>query len=397
MFTRSLQLPAAGSETLFLWGPRQTGKTTLLRQRYADSRWVDLLKADEFRRYATRPESLREEIEAEAGRGARPLHVVVDEVQKVPALLDEIHWLIEHRGVTFALCGSSARRVRRAGVNLLGGRALRYELRGLTSGELGEDFDLDRVAQFGCLPRILQSSRPGRLLDDYIADYLRQEIAEEGRVRNLPAFGAFLDAAALGDGDIVNFTNIARECGVSSPTVKEYYGVLEETLLGRWLPAWRRRPKRRTIRAPRFYFSDVGIVNRLARRGAPQRGSDAYGQAFENWAHHELASFLSYRAPEETLSWWRLASGIEVDFILGDMRVAIEAKAKRQVTSRDLRGLRHLADDHPEVRRRIVACLEPKPRRTEDGIEILPAATFAARLWSGELTADSPSRDLFRQ
>lgn len=395
MFERSLRLPPAGSENFFLWGPRQTGKTTLLRQRYGASRWVDLLKADEFRRYATRPEALREEIEAE-NRGGRPLHVVVDEVQKVPALLDEIHWLIEHREVTFALCGSSARRVRRAGVDLLGGRALRYEMRGLTSHELDADFDLDRAAQFGHLPPVLKSSRPGRLLDDYIADYLRQEIAEEGRARNLPAFGAFLDAAALGDGDIVNFTNIARECGVSSPTVKQYYGVLEETLIGRWLPAWRQRPKRRTIAAPRFYFNDVGIVNRLARRGAPQRGSDAYGHAFENWVHHELASFRSYRAPEEPLHWWRLAGGIEVDFILGDMRVAVEAKAKRQVTNRDLRGLRHLAKDHPEVRRRIVACLEPRPRRTEDGIEILPAADFTSRLWSGELTADSPSRDLFR-
>lgn len=395
MFERSLRLPPAGSENFFLWGPRQTGKTTLLRQRYGASRWVDLLKADEFRRYVTRPEALREEIEAE-NRGGRPLHVVVDEVQKVPALLDEIHWLIEHREVTFALCGSSARRVRRAGVDLLGGRALRYEMRGLTSHELDADFDLDRAAQFGHLPPVLKSSRPGRLLDDYIADYLRQEIAEEGRARNLPAFGAFLDAAALGDGDIVNFTNIARECGVSSPTVKQYYGVLEETLIGRWLPAWRQRPKRRTIAAPRFYFNDVGIVNRLARRGAPQRGSDAYGHAFENWVHHELASFRSYRAPEEPLHWWRLAGGIEVDFILGDMRVAVEAKAKRQVTNRDLRGLRHLAKDHPEVRKRIVACLEPRPRRTEDGIEILPAADFTSRLWSGELTADSPSRDLFR-
>lgn len=396
MFTRSIHLPAAGSENFFLWGPRQTGKTTLLRQRYGDSRWVDLLKADQFRRYATRPESLRKEIEAADGE-TRPVHVVVDEVQKVPALLDEIHWLIEHREVTFALCGSSARPFRRARVHLRGGRALRYELRGLTSDELDTDFDLDRVVQFGYLPRVLLSSRPGRLLDDCIADYLREEIVEEGRIRNLPAFGGFLDAAALGDGAIVNFANIARECGVSPPTVKQYFGILEDTMLGRWLPAWQRRMKRKTIGAPRFYFNDVGIVNRLARRGAPQRGSDAYGHAFENWVHHELASFRSYRAPEEPLHWWRLAGGIEVDFILGDMRVAVEAKAKRQVTNRDLRGLRHLEQDHPEVRKRIVACLEPRPRRTEDGIEILPATTFASRLWSGELTADSLSRDLFRQ
>ena len=396
MFPRSLRLPPAGTESFFLWGPRQTGKTTLLRRRYPDSRWVDLLRADEFRRYATRPETLREEIEAEPP-GSRPLQVVVDEIQKVPALLDEIHWLIEHRGVTFALCGSSARRVRRAGVNLLGGRALRYELRGLTSSELGDSFDLDRVVRFGSLPPVVRSRRPARLLDDYLADYLRQEVAEEGLVRNLPAFGNFLDAAALRDGSIVNFANVARECGVSAPTVKQYFSILEETLLGRWLPAFRRRPKRRVIGAPRFYFGDVGVVNRLARRGAPERGSEAYGKAFENWVHHELAAFLAYRAPEETLSWWQLASGIEVDFIVGDLQVAIEAKAKPVITNRDLRGLRRLAGDHPEVRRRVVASLEPRPRRTEDGIEILPATVFAARLWAGELTADARPPGLFRQ
>ena len=396
MFPRSLRLPPAGAESFFLWGPRQTGKTTLLRGRYPGSRWVDLLRADEFRRYATRPETLREEIEAEPP-GSRPLQVVVDEIQKVPALLDEIHWLIEHRGVTFAICGSSARRVRRAGVNLLGGRAFRYELRGLTSNELGGAFDLDRIVRFGALPPVLRSRRPVRLLDDYLADYLRQEVAEEGLVRNLPAFGNFLDAAALRDGSIVNFANLARECGVSAPTVKQYFSILEETLLGRWLPAFRRRPKGRVIGAPRFYFGDVGVVNRLARRGAPERGSEAYGKAFENWVHHELSAFLAYRTPEETLSWWRLASGIEVDFIVGDLQVAIEAKAKPVVTNRDLRGLRRLAEDHPEVRRRVVASLEPRPRRTEDGIEVLPATAFAARLWNGELTTDDRPPGLFRQ
>ena len=286
MFQRLLSLPKPGTETFFLWGPRQAGKSTLLRQRYPDGVWVDLLKADEFRRYVSRPEQLREELEAAGPDPSR--QVVIDEIQKVPALLDEVHWLIENRGLRFALCGSSARKVRRGAANLLGGRALRYELRGLASGELGEAFDLDRALNHGYLPSMYDSSRPRRRLDAYIADYLREEVAAEGLVRNLPAFSDFLDAAALSDGEPVNYSNIARDCGVSSPTAKAYFGILEDTLLARWLPRWRRRAKRRLAGAPKLYFEDVGVVNRLARRGELQRGSDSYAKAFENWVFHEL-------------------------------------------------------------------------------------------------------------
>ncbi len=383
MFNRTLHLPTPGSETFFLWGPRQAGKTTLLRQRYPDARWIDLLKSDEFRRYVTRPELLRQEIEAEGAHAGR--QVVIDEVQKVPTLLDEVHWLFENRGVHFALCGSSARKVRRGAANLLGGRALRYELRGLTSSEIGTDFDLNRMLNYGYLPRMYEATRPRRLLDAYVADYLREEVAAEGLVRNLPAFADFLDAAALSDGEMVNFTNIARECGVSGPTAKGYFGILEDTLLGRWLPAYRRRRKRRVIIAPKFYFADVGVVNRLARRGEMSPGSELYGKAFENWVFHELGAFVSYQEVDADLSYWRLPSGIEVDFVLGDMDVAIEAKSSARVTRNHLRGLRTLIDEHPDVRRRIVVCLEPRARRTEDGIDILPATMFAQRLWAGEL------------
>ncbi len=342
-----------------------------------------MLKSDEFRRYVTRPELLRQEIEADGSDAAR--QVVIDEVQKVPALLDEVHWLIENRGVHFALCGSSARKVRRGAANLLGGRAIRYEMRGLTSGELGNAFDLDRMLNHGYLPRMYEAGRPRRLLDAYIADYLREEIAAEGLVRNLPAFADFLDAVALSDGEMVNFTNIARECGVSSPTAKGYFGILEDTLLGKWLPAYRKRRKRRVIGAPKFYFADVGVVNRLARRGELSPGSQLYGKAFENWVFHELSAFVSYRDVDADLSYWRLPSGIEVDFILGDMDIAVEAKSSARVTRNHLKGLRTLADEHPDVRRRIVVCLEPRARRTEDGIDILPAMTFARRLWEGEV------------
>ena len=384
MFHRTLDLPAPGEETFFLWGPRQTGKSTLLEQRYPRSRRLDLLRSDEFRRYAANPEFLRQEIEAE-GEPVAGDQVVIDEIQKVPALLDEVHWLIENRGLHFALCGSSARKVRRGATNLLGGRAIRYELHGLTACELGDEFDLSRMLNHGYLPRMYEADRPARRLDAYVSDYLKEEVAAEGLVRNLPAFARFLDAAALCDGEMVNFSNIASDCGVSSPTAKAFFGILEDTLLGRWLPAWRKRRKRRLIHAPKFYFFDVGVVNRLARRGALTPASELFGKAFESWVFHELSAFRAYRIPGEDLHYWRTAGGTEVDFVLGDMRLAVEAKSSARIASRHLRGLRALVDEHPEVGRRIVVCLEPRARRTDDGIDVLPAEVFVRRLWSGDL------------
>ena len=205
-------------------------------------------------------------------------------------------------------------------------------------------------------------------------------------LRSLPAFSRFLDVAALSDTEPVNFSNIARECGVSSPTVKGYFGILEDTLLGRWLPAWRKRLKRRLIGAPKFYFADVGVVNRLARRGTVHRGSELYGKAFENWVHHELAAFVAYTDLDAELTHWRLPSGIEVDFVLGDMALAVEAKASANIGRPYLKGLRSLALEH-DPGRRVVVCLEPRPRRTPDGIEVLPAETFVRRLWEGGLVA----------
>lgn len=388
MFRRDLLLPPAGSETFFLWGPRQTGKSTLLRETYPDAHWLDLLKSEEFRRYLARPEILREELDS--GEHDPRQQIVIDEIQKVPALLDEVHWLVENRRFRFALCGSSARKVRRGAANLLGGRALRFELHGLTAAELGDRFDLDRILNRGYLPRIYEASRPNPMLDAYIADYLREEIAAEGLVRNLPSFSAFLDVASLSDGEIVNFSNIARECGVSSQTTKSHFQILEDTLLGRWLPAYRKRPKRRVIGAPKFYFVDVGVVNRLARRGELRPGSELYGKAFENWVFHELSAFTSYREIDASLAYWRLASGIEVDFVVGDMQVAIEAKSSERITRDHLSGLRALAEDHPRIGRRIVVCREPRARRTEDGIEILPTKTFVRKLWDGELIGAVP-------
>jgi uncharacterized protein len=380
MFPRSVALPAAGVESFFLWGPRQSGKTTLLRARYPAARWIDLLKSEEYRRYLDQPELLRQELRAEPAE-----HVVIDEVQKVPQLLDEVHWLIENTTTRFALCGSSARKLKRGAANLLGGRALRYELFGMTAGELGDAFDLDRALNRGYLPRIYAAERSGRMLSAYVADYLKEEIAAEGLVRNLPVFSRFLDVAALSDADLVNYSNIARDCGVSSPTVQSYFEILVDTLLGRWLPAYTRRPKRRVIQAPKFFFADVGVVNQLCKRGAIARGGELYGKAFENWLFHELTAAIAYGESSSQLSYWRLASGIEVDFVIDDMRIAIEAKASGRVTSDHLRGLRAIIEDHPRIERRIVVCLEPRRRRLDDGIEILPVKAFLDELAGGAL------------
>jgi predicted AAA+ superfamily ATPase len=381
MFTRALVLPEPGSDTFFLWGPRQSGKTTLLRAGFTGTLWVDLLKADEFRRYATRPESLRQELNAAPHVRA----VVIDEVQKVPPLLDEVHWLMENRKVAFALCGSSARKVRKGHANLLGGRAIRYELFGLTASELAGAFDLTRLLNHGYLPRMFQSERPKRLLHAYVGDYLKEEVAAEGLVRNLPAFSTFLEVAALGDAEIINSSTIARECGVSSHTVQSYFEILVDTLLGRWLPAYVKRPKRRIVQSPKFYFSDVGVVNILAKRNALEPGNALFGKAFENWVHHELVTYNAYRERDATLSYWRLTTGAEVDFVVDDLRAAVEAKASRNVTADDLKGLRQLRADQPRLGSTWVVSLEPKRRRTEDGITILPVKDFIRGLWAGEI------------
>lgn len=379
-FTRILTVRPG--ESFFLWGPRQTGKTWYLRARFADAFWVDLLKTDQFRKYATAPHLLREELDAAA---TRPSMVVIDEIQRVPALLDEVHWLIENRGLCFGLCGSSARKIRRGHANLLGGRAVRHELRGLVSAELGAEFDLVRLLNHGYFPRIYRSESHRRLQGAYADDYLAQEIAHEGLVRNLPAFADFLRIAALGDAEIVSYSTIARECGVSNVTVQNYYRILIDTLLGSYLPAFTRRPKRRVVHAPKFFLADVGIVNHVARRGAVEPGSALWGKAFENWVHHELRAYSAYREKDWELSYWRLSSGVEVDFVINDMEAALEAKGGARIGPDHLKGLRELRKDHPRVKKLVLVSMEETRRQTEDGIQVLSARDFADRLWAGEL------------
>ena len=381
MLQRALSLPAKPEQSFFLWGPRQVGKSSLLRATYPDARIVDLLQTDTFVRYAQRPALLRDELRD----APRRTLTILDEVQKAPALLDEVHWLIENGGLVFALCGSSARKVRRGHANLLGGRAVRHELFGLIASEVGTDFDLLRFLNHGYLPRHYLAEDPARMIRAYVDDYLKEEIAAEGLVRRLPPFATFLWAAAVADTELVSFTNVARECGVSANTVREYYQILVDTLLGRFLPAYTARPKRRVIQSPKFYFADVGVVNHLARRGRLEPRSELFGKALENYVFHELTAYLEYHDRDMPLAYWRLASGIEVDFVVGDMVAAIEVKATEQAGGRHFSGLQAIKEDHPELGRRIFVCMEPRRRVREDGIEVLPVTEFLRLLSAGEL------------
>lgn len=380
MFKRSIALPKNPRETFFLWGPRQSGKSTLLEALYPDAYWINLLKTDEFIRYIQKPSLLREELAADKTIKL----VIIDEVQKVPALLDEVHWLIEHSDVIFGLCGSSARKVKRGHANLLGGRAIRHELFGLTAHEIGADFKISQMLNAGYLPRHYLSAHPKRLIQSYVNDYLKEEIAEEGLVRNLPAFSTFLHIAALGDTEMVQYSNIARECGVSIPTVQGYFQILCDTLLAKFLPAYKKRPKRRVSSMPKFYFADVGVVNFLARRGEIEAGSELFGKAFENWLFHEISAYNHYKERFAHLSYWRLTSGIEVDFIVNDFECAIELKSSSNISSQHLKGLRELKEEH-HVKKSIIVCLETKKRKTSDDIDIVPVKEFIKDLWKGKI------------
>lgn len=367
-------------ESFFLWGPRQTGKTLLLKSEFPDAMYVDLLKSDVFIELNRTPSLLRERILQQ-----KPSMVIIDEIQKIPLLLDEVHWLIENSKTRFALCGSSARKVKRGHANLLGGRAFRCVLHGLSIKELGHEFNLEKMLNHGYLPKIYLSKQSDNYLRSYIADYLKEEIAAEGLVRNLPSFAEFLDFAALSDTELLSYSSFARDVGVSQPTIKAYFEILIDTMLAELLPAYTKKQKRRVIRAPKFYFFDSGIVRKLARRGTVKLGSESFGKAFENWFFHELKCYRDYQNPELKLSYWRLASGIEVDFILGDMQVAIEVKSSSNINANHLKGLREIIKDHNNIQRRIVVCLENEARKLNDGIEILPYQRFFEELWADRI------------
>ncbi|MFH1838468.1 MAG: DUF4143 domain-containing protein [Candidatus Kuenenbacteria bacterium] len=413
MYKRLQKFKGLGTESCFFWGPRQSGKSTLLKTLFPHSPYYDLLLSDEFERLNRHPSLLREELLA------RQLNapVIIDEVQKIPHLLDEIQWLIVNKNIQFILCGSSARKLKRGKGNLLGGRALHYELFPLVSREIPK-FDLIRALNNGLLPRHYQADLPSHLscatnvsntnskmfnqiskrktsqnykhqpmaqslLRSYIGDYLKEEIAAEAITRNIPAFARFLEIAAFSNGAIINFTNIAQECGVSNPTAKEYFQILVDTLLARFIPSFQKKPKRRVIQSPKFYFFDIGITNALLKRGAIVPGNELFGRVFEQFIFQEIVAYSHYSGLEFPIFYWRTASGFEIDFILGDQDIALEVKGVSEVLSRHLRSAFAFREEY-KPKKIIIVSLDAKPRNI-NGISIMPWEIFIQNLWAGSV------------
>ena len=357
----------------FLFGPRQTGKTSLVRHSLKEAKVYDLLDTSVFLVLSRNPGRISEEL------GPRDSIVVIDEIQRLPILLNEVHRLIESRGVRFLLTGSSARKLRRGGINLLGGRARIKNLHPLTWKELGDQFDLGRAMDRGLLPSIYFSDDPRADLLAYAGTYLQQEIIAEGTIRNVSAFSRFLKVAAHCNATIVNFTNVANDAQVARTTVYEYFEILKDTLVLHELAAWRKTKKRKPLASSKYYFFDVGVAASLQGRTF-RPGTPEFGEAFETYLMHELSSFVDY-VSGETLGYWRSTSGFEVDFILGD-HTAVEVKAKENVSPRDLRSLRALAEEKM-FKRYLCVSMEQRPR-TVEGIRVLPFKMFLEALWAGE-------------
>jgi predicted AAA+ superfamily ATPase len=360
----------------FLWGARQTGKSSWIRHNFNPDEIVliDLLKTDVFAEYAARPSLLRERFQ-----DTKKI-IVIDEVQKAPALMDEVHWMIENKNITFLLTGSSARKLRRGHANLLAGRALRYHLLPFSFMEVGID-DLEKIMVSGMLPPHFLSSEPTGLIRSYVADYLKEEIAQEAQIQKIPQFSEFLRTAALTSGELLNYNNVARESGVSSKVVRSYFDILETTMLGFRIPSWKSSKKRRMILAEKFYLFDVGLSNYLSGR-KPVQGTPEFGKSFEHLILMEIRAYKYYKNPELKITYWRTSGGYEVDFILGEKHIALEIKSGKHVHDIDLRSLKALREDG-KIKNLLVICQEKHPREV-DGVKILPWNEFLEMLWAGQ-------------
>ena len=375
MIERILRIYKELESSIFLFGARQTGKSTILRQQFPKSIYIDLLDTEMSSRFRRRPVLLYEML---SNKPEKTL-VIIDEIPEVPELLNEVHRLISERNLLFILCGSSARKLKRKGKNTLGGRALPIYLYPFVSEEI-DDFDIDRAVNYGMLPPHYLSKNPSRQLSAYIQVYLKEEIKEEALVRNLDSFQRFLEAAALTDGEIINNNNIAQDCGVSATTVSSYFDILEDTLIGYRIPAYRKVKKRRIIQAPRFYYFDVGVANHLLHHKDMMRGTDEYGHAFEHLVIQEIYAWLHYSHSDEELTYWRTYTGIEVDVVIGEARVAIEIKSAEEVKNKHLKGLKAFGEEYPDSRRIIISF--DRINRKMGDIECMYIKDFLKTLWT---------------
>lgn len=378
MYGRKLEIERLiERKSLFLLGPRQTGKTTLLNARLPNARFVNLLRANEFRELSAHPELLRQRIDDTTRV------VVIDEVQKLPVILDEVQDLIEkNKQLRFVLTGSSARKLKRGHANLLGGRALFATLHPLISAE-APNVPIAARLERGGLPSIADSPEPVEDLKAYVGSYLQEEIRGEGLTRAIEPFSRFLEVAGQVNTELVNFANVGNDAQVPARTVREYFQLLEDTLVGHVLSPFQSTSRRKPVSTAKFYFFDIGVANALAGRHHIAPGTTEYGRAFEHLIFLELKAYLDYQRRNEPLTFWRTQSKLEVDFVVGD-RLAIEVKTTAHVSPQMLNGLRALHEELP-LEHRIVVCNEREPRRTPDGVWILPAALFLQKLWAGEL------------
>ena len=375
-----MELPEG--QSAFLWGPRKIGKSTFLKERFPGSLLYDFLDTDLALEFSKRPALLRERLAAKS-QAALSNPIILDEVQKVPSLLDEVHRLIENQGFRFVLCGSSARKMKRGQANLLGGRAWRFEMFPLVSDEIGE-VDLLQALNRGLIPSHYISPHHGRSLNAYLRDYLKEEVFAEGLTRNIPAFSRFFDAMGYSHGELTNYSNIARECGVDAKTVKEYYQILIDTLLGRMVEPFAKRQSRQVItKTPKFYLFDVGVAGAITKRRIPEERGEEFGRALEHFMLMEIAAHSSYSEIGYPINFWRTKQGLEVDFILGGGEVAVEVKGTGRVARRDLRPLRVFAEEF-RPNQAILVCNEREERIT-GALHILPWRIFLKKLWAGEI------------
>ena len=377
MLNRYFDISKESDMSIFLFGARQTGKSTYLRNRCPDAVYIDLLDTELRKSYYQRPVLLYEQLKS---KPADTL-VIIDEIVEVPMLLNEVHRLISEFGLKFVLCGSSARKLKRKGYNTLGGRAYPCYFYPLVSAEI-PDWDIDKAVNDGMLPKHYLSANAGRMLSAYIDVYLREEIKEEALVRNLDGFQRFMEVAALTNGEMVNYANIASDCGVSAVTVKEYFSILQDTLIGYMIPAYTHTMKRKLVSAPRFYYFDAGVANYLLHRRNMVRGSVEYGHAFEHLVMQELIAYMGYTHNEQKLSYWRTYTGLEVDAVIGDAQIALEIKSCDLVQNKHLKGLRAFAEEHADCRK-IVVSLDRITRTTDDNIELIYVREFLSNLWKG--------------
>lgn len=380
MYDRILNAP---SRSFFLFGPRGIGKTTWISVGFQDALVYDLLDSAIFSRLLQRPDELYHDVAA-----ANAEWVVVDEVQRVPHLLNEVHRAIENLNQKFVLSGSSTRKFRQADVNLLAGRALTQAMYPLVSHELGQDFDVEHALRYGTLPDTINGESPAEYLRSYALNYLVQEIDAEAQIRNLSGFARFLEVAARQNAQLTNVTSIARDVAVARTTVQNYFDVLKDTLIAHWLPAWKLKRANKQVTSSKFYLFDCGVARALAARLPYPMGDEERGALFETLIVNEIRAFMDYTKRYFPLYFYRTYGGVEVDVLFETINgyVAIESKSSTRWERKFNRGLHYVASELGETKVRKFGVFNGAREQLVDGVRVFPIRDFLRALWSGELT-----------